>query len=378
MNQLMKIRDRVSKAKLNDYSESQTKKYLVNGLINYLGYDITDIEEVDDESGKDFCESSLSIYLDNKLTPKLFIMVVPVNINLNIRFKDYFEDLQKSFEKLHSNISILTNGVEYWFFTNSYSSKYLDGIPYEKLSIMRSNDLDIFNTYSKDNLINLDIDKLRVNKLDDFVTSFMDDVYNCNLPFEVMQLILEYYGLNIHAYDDAEFKLALKKKLDNYRNHVDNESANFKNIKELLEENTKVDKDYLANVYIFDKGFVVSGSSDLFKKFVIKLIEEDESNLDKLLNLKDVWNKTLSVNKGSFNMNDKNERRNKTYNKKYNITFTHHSNTPDIMRKIVIIIEKLGLDYDVLKFKFIDISDRTNIGVLRKTSDGNESFTEEK
>lgn len=267
----------------------------------------------------------------------MYIKVYPINQNLNtINCSSLFDLFLYSDIKLF----VLTNGIDYWFY-----SKYDLGIdddnesvPYSKLNLLNVDDYDKLEDYSKENLLNNNLNYyLKEDKLRKSVDDFFEN-YN-SLSDKFLNVFKEYYNLNSFDVSNEELREKLSSYLDN----------NYKNIYELLCDNVKVDKDYLSNVYIDDKGCVVTGSSDLFKKFIIKVIDKDYNNLDKLLNLDDIWTKSLYIKKG--NISNETDKRNKSYYKPYNLIFMHHSNTPEIMKKIVDIIDRLNLDYDFLKFK---------------------------
>jgi predicted type IV restriction endonuclease len=113
--------------------EEATKQALVLPMLDALGYDIWHPAEVCPEYEADFATKKagqkekvdLAILLDD--LPRIYFEVKPVDIPLS----GHQGQLARYFNATQSvSLAILTNGVEYWFFTDTGDANVMDSCPF--------------------------------------------------------------------------------------------------------------------------------------------------------------------------------------------------------------------------------------------------------
>lgn len=141
--------------------EENTKNTLVLPLLAYLDYNIFSINDV-------FCEYEADVKRKRKTskTEKVdYALMYSDNPKVFIEAKKYGEPLSSHIGQLKqyfaSNIdvsyAILTNGNEYWFFSDYENKNIMDDKPYYKMKItdITDNDIRFIETFRRTNLIYL-------------------------------------------------------------------------------------------------------------------------------------------------------------------------------------------------------------------------------
>lgn len=134
-------------------NEETTKHSLIIPFIQVLGYDIFNPREVRPEFVSDFGKKKgtkvdYAIFKDDK--PIIFIEAKPVNSNLT----NFDSQLAYYFNAIHEvKLGIITNGVEYRFFTDLKAPNVMDEVPFFILSLanIEDSDINILTSFKKGN-----------------------------------------------------------------------------------------------------------------------------------------------------------------------------------------------------------------------------------
>ncbi len=158
---IMKIREKLISKSNQPETEEATKQWLILPLLVALGYDpySSDIipEYKSDVGIKKGEKVDYALQINNQ--PIAIVECKQLSVNLS---KEHISQLYRYFSVLDIHIAILTNGDDYWFFTDSQKENVMDFKPYFtiKLSCASDDDIDKLNIYSKDLIQYTDMDKL--------------------------------------------------------------------------------------------------------------------------------------------------------------------------------------------------------------------------
>ena len=194
-------------------NEEQTKQALIMPMFYCLGYSIFDPDEFRPETQSGFATKYIGrvdyqIYLDNK----------PVML---VECKKFGESIQNHIGQLRSyfnsdlgmKIALLTNGDDYWFFTDSENINIMDREPFFKIKISQAekSELDDFmGKFSKDKILSLDIKKdLKWQKYLKACDKFINNIKTNSIPYWVIQGILKDAGMDDTGIDRTALSTAL-------------------------------------------------------------------------------------------------------------------------------------------------------------------------
>lgn len=134
---LIKLSTKLEKFKEVVKSESQTKSVLVEPFIHVLGYDISNpFEVVTDYNCTPESKRAFSIeYALFSQTDRLTALVKTLNITskLDEQAKRY---LTRCFKSAQPEMAILTNGIEYQFYTDMQKEGFMDADPFFSFNIL--------------------------------------------------------------------------------------------------------------------------------------------------------------------------------------------------------------------------------------------------
>jgi len=132
-------------------NEELTKHWFILPFLEALGYD-THSSDVIPEVKADFSKKG------EKVDYELQVNDVPVAI---IECKKFLEPLEghinqlyRYFPTLEIHIGILTNGIKYWFFTDSEKDNVMDKKPFLMIDIAEDDNFDCLRDYTRDNILN--------------------------------------------------------------------------------------------------------------------------------------------------------------------------------------------------------------------------------
>lgn len=134
-------------------TEETTKIALILPFLRILGYDIENPNElkaeyVADAGIKKREKIDLAVLIDDEL--KMLIECKPANINLNA---NHINQLLRYFSVSNVKISVLTNGVIYWFFTDFENPGKMDETPFLEVDLrnLTGKKIESLLLFTKDN-----------------------------------------------------------------------------------------------------------------------------------------------------------------------------------------------------------------------------------
>lgn len=160
-DELQKLSVQVKERMIHISNEEMTKQALIIPFVQMLGFDVFNPIEVRPEYSADFGKKKgekvdYALFKDNE--PIIFIEAKAVNENLN----NHDAQLSRYFNSATEvKLAILTNGVEYRFFTDLNANNVMDDTPFLKINLLNLKDSDIENlnnlrkeNFDKESLIN--------------------------------------------------------------------------------------------------------------------------------------------------------------------------------------------------------------------------------
>lgn len=150
-------------------SEQETKNNLIEPFFKMLGYDIDSIEDMRTEVTCDFANKEkidYEIMFNGK--PIILVEAKKVDHKLN---QNNIQQLYRYFCAESCKIAILTNGIEYWFFSDFDKENIMDNKPFYKLNVIapKESDKEILNAISKVSQCSYGVDEyiaeLKIKKL---------------------------------------------------------------------------------------------------------------------------------------------------------------------------------------------------------------------
>ena len=158
---LKKLSVQVKERMVHISNEEMTKQALIIPFVQMLGFDVFNPIEVRPEYCADFGKKKgekvdYALFKDNE--PIIFIEAKSVNENLN----NHNAQLSRYFNSATEvKLAILTNGIEYRFFTDLNANNVMDDTPFLKINLLNLKDSDIENlnnlrkeNFDKESLIN--------------------------------------------------------------------------------------------------------------------------------------------------------------------------------------------------------------------------------
>lgn len=146
-------------------NESQTRTVLVEPLLQLLGYDVRNPFEVIHEFTCDVgtkrgekVDYALDID-DSTTTPDVLIEVKSTTTTLSSRS---IAQLYRYYAAATVHLAVLTNGLEYWFFSDTERENIMDETPFYKIAIehLTDDDIDFLKALTKEQYGNVRIKKL--------------------------------------------------------------------------------------------------------------------------------------------------------------------------------------------------------------------------
>lgn len=252
-NQLKSLGKKIDQLKNKIDTEESTKHAFVLPFINALGYDTFNPLEVVPEFTAD-----IGLKKGEKVDYAIFQNEIPIII---IECKHWEENLNnhnsqlfRYFHTTKTRFALLTNGINYRFYTDLEHPNKMDTKPFFELDITKIKDSDIHEVL-KFHKSNFDVDKIvnnasalkytkeirkcisdeLVEPTHDFVKLFANKVYSGRLTEKVM---LEFTSL-VHK----AFNQTISEKVNDRLNSALNKEAENQQIEslEIIEEDTKIE-----------------------------------------------------------------------------------------------------------------------------------------
>jgi predicted type IV restriction endonuclease len=274
-------------------NEESTKQFLILPLLSGLGYDVYNPKEVTPEFTADFYKNKekvdYAIYING--TPKIFVEAKSITTKINKNAPQ----LSRYFSTFPSvRLGVLTNGLEYHFFTDLSNANIMDSKPFFIFNIETYNDED-FNNLIKftKNLYDYESIKILAESLiyhqsfktvikeifespnDDFIKFVIKERFN----FKVTQQFINNARPLIQKCIQEAIAEMISEKLDNYIPEQGILEAAANDV--LTEEDKKIyytqqELDSLGTFEEFEGVKVVLPNTETYKK-LLKLSPEEYS-----------------------------------------------------------------------------------------------------
>lgn len=216
-------------------NEQATKQGLVLPLLQALGYNVFNVEEVIPEAVAD-----IGIKKGEKVDYKIRLnekdaMIIECKTRDSQLTLSEINQLYRYYSCVDVSIAVLTNGNDYWFFTDSDKKNIMDTEPYEKIQIssLKSND-DIelaFDKYSKTKITSLNVkNSLSSFKFNKECERVVDSILIGDIPTYIIEAIAKQLGLGTSytelkaLKDKSNLKNLLVNKYNNL-NHIQNDAV---------------------------------------------------------------------------------------------------------------------------------------------------------
>ena len=182
--QILQIRTNIQNVVNVPQTEEATKQRLILPLLAALEFDPYS-SDIEPEYTLDFGikkgeKVDYALQINNQ--PVAIVECKQLDHQLN---KDNVQQLYRYFQVQGVHIAILTNGDDYWFFTDSVKSNIMDSEPYFKIKLTTATDAEIdkLEQYTKSNIQSLSIAELLQKEA--FIReqkSLMQGLRNNNIP----------------------------------------------------------------------------------------------------------------------------------------------------------------------------------------------------
>lgn len=194
-------------------TEQATKQGLILPLLQALGYNIFNIDEVTPEAVAD-----VGIKKGEKVDYKVSVngqavMIIECKQRDVVLSDKYIEQLYRYYATSKVTLAVLTNGDDYWFFTDSDRENIMDTEPYNKIKISKlQTDSEISNAldkYCKANICDLNVksdakEKIFIKECNDIA----DGIINNTIPEYIINAISKKVGIDTYNDDLNKYKMA--------------------------------------------------------------------------------------------------------------------------------------------------------------------------
>lgn len=356
------LRDKLRLGIAKTWNEENTKHAIIGVVLMQLGYDIFNPAEVDWESSPHIKGSrgervDAAIYLGEKL-PEFIIEVKAVNVNIDSSTIWY--QVYNYYSFMRPKFAVLTNGVDWYFYSESKESNFMSESPYLKINLLNDSydKIQELNKYAKDKLKDKSIDDiLRISK---YVDEFMNKLKTGTVPDYVIDKFMEYYKLDAKyresVYIEFEHKLTTCHKSSEHKivtglsEEFVNKSIKFENMVDIynLYMGKNYNKDYLKHVYIYDEPVEgIKSYNQLFRTAIIKIIDKMIANRDDICDEVE-WNTKIAVCRGK--VDSLMQSNNAIYNSDYDVTIRCEGSTDRIVGKLIDVLRVIGGMMGVISF----------------------------
>lgn len=190
---ILSLKSKLELKELQPTTEEATKQWLVMPLLVALGYDpySSDIipEFTLDVGTKRGEKVDYALQINNR--PIVIIECKQLNTQLS---EKHISQLYRYFTISDVHIALLTNGDDYWFFTDSKKENIMDLEPYSKIRISEASisELDKLNAYSKELIDFADITQVvRYERFKGECKDLMHSLKTNNAPSWLLEALAE-------------------------------------------------------------------------------------------------------------------------------------------------------------------------------------------
>jgi hypothetical protein len=232
LEQLEILKKRIINNSENTLSEEGTKTAFILPLIKILGYDVFDPTEVVPEYTSDF-----GIKKGEKVDYAIIINKQPVILVEAKKHKEKLDlhgsQLFRYFSVSKSRLGILTNGIEYEFYSDLEKENIMDDVPFLKFNILSISQNDI-NELSKIQKDNFNIDEIvssasnlkYSNKLYDYILEEFKTPSDEFIKF----IVSRFYDGRVTSKVIDKFKSIFNKTIDSYINNIISKRLNLSSL----------------------------------------------------------------------------------------------------------------------------------------------------
>lgn len=213
----------------NIETEEATKMSLIMPFIQQLGYNVFDINEVIPEYTADIGKrKGEKVDYAIKINGKIAIIIEAKDVNEQLQ--NHSKQLSRYFVNTEAKIGILTNGLEYWFYTDVDKENIMDSEPFFIFNLKNYKDKDLsqLKEFTKDSfdetklfgkaeelrLVSVIIEEIKEmmhNPNDEIVKLLISNIYEGQKTQNVIQEYREYIKTAFHKTIDAELVKKLNK-----------------------------------------------------------------------------------------------------------------------------------------------------------------------
>lgn len=158
---ILDLREKLVQKQLQPNTEEATKQWLIMPMLVALGYDPYSSDIIPEYTADLWTKAGEKV--DYMLQVNNQQVAIIECKKLDTQFQDkQISQLYRYYSNLDVHIAILTNGNDYWFFTDSNKENLMDKQPYYKIRLSEAteDELERLCIYSKDMIVDTNIQKL--------------------------------------------------------------------------------------------------------------------------------------------------------------------------------------------------------------------------
>ena len=294
-DELKKLSVQVKERMVHISNEEMTKQALIIPFVQMLGFDVFNPIEVRPEYSADFGKKKgekvdYALFKDNE--PIIFIEAKAVNENLN----NHDAQLSRYFNSTTEvKLAVLTNGVEYRFFTDLNANNVMDDTPFLKINLLDLKDSDIENlnnlrkeNFDKESLINYAEELVYTSTLNDTLRNLFSNPSDEFIRF----IVKDFSETRITSNVIERFRPLVKKSISNavleiVSKGLYQQEASATKQEDLETENEKVED---LDIKELNKKGIVTTEEELKGFDIVKKILEKNNRDTSEVNFRDTTN----------------------------------------------------------------------------------------
>jgi hypothetical protein len=284
-DELQKLSIQIKERMIHISNEEMTKQALIIPFIQILGFDVFNPIEVRPEYSADFGNKKgervdYALFKDNE--PIIFIEAKSVSENLN----NHDAQLSRYFNSTTDvKLAILTNGVEYRFFTDLNTNNVMDDTPFLTIDILNIKDSDIENlsklkreNFNKDSLITYAEELVYTSALNTNLKSLFN---NPNDEF-IRFIVKEFSDVRITNNVIERFRPLVKKAISNAVLDIVSKGLYQEEASLLKEEEIQNEEITVKSEEINNKGIVTTQEELDGFEIVKNILEKNDKNISEI------------------------------------------------------------------------------------------------
>lgn len=261
IDSILDLQKRLKAKEINPTTEEATKQWIVMPFIVALGYNPYSSDVIPEYT------LDVGVKKGEKVDYALQINNQPVCLieckQLNVQISDkHISQLYRYFTISDVHIAILTNGNEYWFFTDSQKENVMDLEPYFKIKLSEAvnEEIEKLEQYSKDKIQYLDVaQEVQSERFKAECKELIHSLRTHNIPTWLLDILSERSGLvDVDKSILAEYLIEeIKAEFNGYKieKKVEKTSEKKSSLSETMQKNRenrsniKLNHEYVYNDY---------------------------------------------------------------------------------------------------------------------------------